>query len=373
MNKLPIYKAIVNAEDESGMITISLVDEPAVEVDFLFYDKDIKPISYSIDNEEQRKVTGVVMTCDTPIYRRDENGYEYYIVYDKKTIEFMVEKYLKQNRQNQVDTNHNFELEDGIYMNEIFIKDTEKGISPKGFEDVKDGSVFATFHIENDAVWAAIKEGAFKGFSLSGLFGVEKMEYNKQNNNKLSMKLEKLKSALKNLLIEVEMGEVTTSNGVLVWNTEEDLKEGDRVRKLDVETDTEVDAEDGEYRTEDKKIIIVKDGIVVEIKDDEAEVAPKEDEKPIEGEETPNEGEEKPIEKPTEDERDARIKELEAEIEEKKAEIEKEKAEIEALKARIAELENEPAAKSAQQEFENVKKEDNTPKGRMAKRGYVFN
>ena len=27
MNKLPTYKAVVNAEDESGMITISLVDE----------------------------------------------------------------------------------------------------------------------------------------------------------------------------------------------------------------------------------------------------------------------------------------------------------------------------------------------------------
>lgn len=185
MNKLPTYKAVVNAEDESGMITISLVDEPAVEVDFLFYDKDIKPISYSIDNEEQRKVFGVVMTADTPIYRKDENGYEYYIVYDKKTIEFMVEKYLRQNRQNQVDTNHNFELEDGIYMNEIFIKDTEKGISPKGFEEVKDGSVFATFHIENDAVWSAIKEGTFKGFSLSGLFGVEKMEYKKQEEKDL--------------------------------------------------------------------------------------------------------------------------------------------------------------------------------------------
>ena len=369
MNKLPIYRATINMDDESGMYTISLVEEPAVEIDFLYFDKDIKPLIYSVENEEQRKVTGVVMTCDTPIYRRDENGIEYYIVYDRKTIEMMAEKYLKQNRQSNVDLNHSFELEEGIYMNEIFIKDSEKGISPKGFEDVKDGSLMATFHIENDAVWAAIKEGTFKGFSLSGLFGVEeiKTEYNKQNNNKLSMKLEKLKSALKNLLIEVEMGEITTSNGVLVWNTEEDLKEGDRVRKLDVETNTEVDAEDGEYRTEDKKIIIVKDGIVVEIKDDEAEVAPKE------GELEEEQPKEEPIKTPTEDERDARIKELEAEIEEKKAEIEKEKAEIEALKARIAELENEPAAKSAQQEFETVKKEDNTPKGRMAKRGYVFN
>lgn len=358
MNKLPTYKAVVNAEDESGMITISLVDEPAVEVDFLFYEKDIKPISYSIDNEEQRKVFGVVMTADTPIYRKDENGYEYYIVYDKKTIEFMVEKYLKQNRQNQVDTNHNFELEDGIYMNEIFIKDTEKGISPKGFEDVKDGSVFATFHIENDAVWSAIKEGTFKGFSLSGLFGVEKMEYKKQND--INMKLTKIKTILRSLL--VEMGEITTDKGIIVWDGDE-LIEGIEVKIL-TEEGEEINAEDGIYTTEDKTIE-VKDGKVISITDivveeptEEPTEEPKEDE--LE-EEQPTE---EPTEEPTEDEKDVKIKELEAEIEAKNVEIEE-------LKARIAELENEPADKSAEEAFSKIKNvEDNSPKGKMIKRGY---
>jgi hypothetical protein len=368
MNKLPIYRAVVNDNDESGMLTISLVDAPAVEVDFLYFDEDKKPLNFSVENEEERKVLGVVMTADTPIYRRDASGMEYYIVYDKQTIEKMTEKYLRQNRQNNVDLSHSFELEEGIYLNEIFIKNTGKGIAPTGFEEVKDGSLFAIFHIENDEVWSAIKEGTFKGFSLSGLFQTELVQFNKQNNDKTKMKLNKVKQILRSLL--VEMGEVSTDKGILVWNGEEELAVGEAVKGMDADGN-EVDVEDGEYTTEDKKVIVVKEGKVAEIKEVEEEAPVAEEEKPTEEEPKPIEGEEKPIEeeeKPTEeeDEKDLKIKELEDALAAKDAEIEE-------LKAKIAELENEPAAKSAEQTFaETVVKEDNSPKGKMAKRGYRF-
>lgn len=358
MNKLPIYRAVVNDDDESGMLTISLVDAPAVEVDFLYFDEDKKPLAFSVENEEERKVLGVVMTADTPIYRRDANGMEYYIVYDKQTIEKMTEKYLKQNRQNNVDLSHSFELEEGIYLNEIFIKNTGKGIAPTGFEEVNDGSLFAIFHIENDKVWSAIKEGTFKGFSLSGLFQTELVQLNKQNNNKTKMKLNKVKQILRSLL--VEMGEVSTDKGILVWNGEDELEVGVAVKGMDADGN-EVDVEDGEYTTEDKKVIVVKEGKVEDIKEVE--------EQPIEEQPMPTEAEEvveEPTEEPTEDEKDLKIKELEDTIAAKDAEIEQ-------LKAKIAELENEPAAKSAEQTFaETVVNEDNSPKAKMAKRGYRF-
>lgn len=362
MNKLPIYRAVVNDNDESGMFTISFVDAPAVEVDFLYFNEDKKPFTFSVENEEERKVLGVVMTADTPIYRRNNEGMEYYIVYDKETIEKMTEKYLRQNRQNNVDLSHSFELEEGIYLNEIFIKNTAKGIAPTGFEEVKDGSLFAIFHIENEEVWSAIKEGTYKGFSLSGLFQTELMEFNKTKDN-TKMKLNRVKQILRSLL--VEMGEIATNKGVLVWNGEEDIKIGDEVKTLD-EQGNEIDVEDGDYLTDDKRTIIVKDGKVEEIK--EAEDAPIEEEpkeepitEPIEGEEEPKE---EPIEEPKEDEKDAKIAELEEVIKAKDAEIEE-------LKAKIAELENEPAASSAEVEFEKATaKEDNSPRAKMVKRGY---
>lgn len=367
MNKLPIYKAIVGDDVETGMMTISLVDAPAVEVDFMFFDEDRKPLSFAVEDEEQRKVLGVVMTCDSPIYRRDEGGYEYYIVYDRATIEKMAEKYLRQNKQNNVDLNHSFELEDGIYMNEFFIKDTAKGISPTGFEDVNDGSLFAIFHVENDDIWMSIKEGTFKGFSLSGMFNTELVQFNKVKENNIMTKLKKVKQILRSLL--VEMGEVATDKGIITWNGDEDIKVGDDVKGLD-EQGNDIDIADGEYTTEDKKIIVVSEGKVTEIREpEETTEEPAEDnqEEPVNAEEeTTDKPEEKPEDEPKEDEKDNRIKELEAEIEEKNAEIEQ-------LKAKIAELENEPAAKSAEEEFEKaVPQEQNTQKGKMEKRGYKF-
>ena len=362
MNKLPIYRAIVGDDVETGMITISLVDAPAVEVDFLYFNEDKKPLSFAVEDEEQRKVLGVVMTCDSPIYRRDDSGYEYYIVYDRQTIEKMAEKYLRYNKQNNVDLNHSFVLEEGIYLNEFFIKDTAKGINPTGFEEVNDGSLFAIFHVQNDEVWNAIKEGTFKGFSLSGYFDSELVQFNKVKENKFMTKLKKIKAVLRSLL--VEMGEVSTDKGILVWDGDEDIKVGDAVKGID-EEGNDIEVADGDYTTEDGKVIVVAEGKVTEIKEPEEMPAEEPTEEPTE----PIEAEDEPTEEPTEpveDEKDAKIKALEEEIKAKDAEIEE-------LKAKIAELENEPAAKPAEEEFAKVEeKEDNSPKGKMAKRGYKF-
>ena len=70
--------------------------------------------------------------------------------------------------------------------------------------------------------------------------------------------------------VETEFGSKATDKGELSWEGEEDLKEGDAVF-MDGEP-----APDGEYRTEDGKVIVVVDGKVAEIRDDEAEVAPEE-------------------------------------------------------------------------------------------------
>lgn len=170
---LPIYEAKIDMNDATiGMFVISLVDYPAVEKDFFAFSNK-KTLQYKVVDEEQQKVFGVVMTADQPIYRMDDDGYEYYITYSPKTISLMAEKYFKYGYHNNVDTNHNFKLENGITLTQMFIKDTEKGVNPSGFDDVKDGSLFAEFHIENEQVWQDIKDGKYKGFSLAGTFNVE--------------------------------------------------------------------------------------------------------------------------------------------------------------------------------------------------------
>lgn len=84
------------------------------------------------------------------------------------------------------------------------------------------------------------------------------------------MKLNKIKKALENMLISMDFGQVGTDKGIIQWDGDEDLKAGDYVKGMDEDGETH-DLADGDYKTEDGKTIVVKDGKVEEIKDKEAE------------------------------------------------------------------------------------------------------
>lgn len=270
----PIYEALVTSED-AGMLRISLVDLPAVESNFLAFAKeDGEPVRlYFVRDEERRIVRGVVMRADYPILRRN-GDYEYYIVFRADTIRVMAEKYLAESRQNNVDEMHNHANVDDVQMVQYFIKDTGAGISPSGFEDIADGSLFAEFHVLNDEVWAKVKDGTYRGFSLEGAFELvpEEMKAIPKTDKNMS-KIKRFKAALARLL--AEFGNISTDKGVLAWDGDEDLKEGDAVFIEDADGNRET-APDGDYVTTDAKTIVVADGKVAEIRDPEAEVAPEE-------------------------------------------------------------------------------------------------
>ena len=283
---IPVFEALVEGEAD-GMVRISLVDDPAVMSNWQKFRNTPPSVQmYSVADEEKRIVRGVVMRADFPIYRRDAAG-EYYVIYHADTIRQMAEKYLAESRQNRVDTMHNGDEVRGVQMVQWFIKDTAAGINPQGFaEDIADGSLFAEFHVTDDAVWDAVKDGTFRGFSLEGYFSM-RPEEGQQTIDEIvdelagqfhltdMSKIERLKEILRAELARQawRFGAVTTNRGTLEWDSEEDLKAGDRVYILNDEGRRE-DATDGDYVTEDGKTIVVADGIVAEIRDPEAEVDP---------------------------------------------------------------------------------------------------
>ena len=163
---IPVFDALIT-DEETGMMKISLVDDPAVMSDFLAFDNTRRMQMYSVTDDEKRLVRGVVMRADFPIYRRDERMGEYYVIYKPETIRAMAEKYLAESRQNDVNVMHSTDV-DGVQMVQWFIKGD--GVTVSGFKDIADGSLFAEFHILNDEVWKAVKDGTYKGFSLEGLF-----------------------------------------------------------------------------------------------------------------------------------------------------------------------------------------------------------
>jgi hypothetical protein len=95
----------------------------------------------------------------------------------------------------------------------------------------------------------------------------------KTDDNKVIVVVEGKVSEIKDAEAEVDSEFIETDKGKLEWdNEEEDLKAGDAVYVRD-EEGNRVPAPDGDYTTEDGKVIKVSDGKVTEIVDDKAEVA----------------------------------------------------------------------------------------------------
>lgn len=278
IDDIPVFNATL--DEDCGIIRVSLVDDPAVSKNFQVFKANARPMLYAVQDEDKHLVRGVIMRADYPIYRRDKSLGEYYIIYKPDVIRQMAEKYLTEDRANNVNIMHKEGSDvEGVNMVQWFIKGA--GVAIDGFDDIADGSLFAEYHVTNEDVWAEIKAGTYKGFSLEGYFNLEPEqsrdyvqdvidkwgEYFQKIKNMANFK--KFATALAKML--AKFASITTDKGVLVWDTEDDLKAGDSVY-VQSEDGIRVKAEDGDYKTDDGKVIKVADGKVAEIMDDDAEV-----------------------------------------------------------------------------------------------------
>jgi hypothetical protein len=153
-------------------------------------------MKFSIQDSEQRIVTGPLMVADLPIYRRDEDE-EYYVSFSAAEIKKIVQRFFKKGYQSKVNIEHSTPV-DGVFMFESYIIDREKGIMPpKGFEDISNGSWFGSFKVDNEKIWNEVKAGTFKGFSVEGLFRYEKT-------NKVITQEEEIMSQIFKILSQIE-------------------------------------------------------------------------------------------------------------------------------------------------------------------------
>ena len=328
---LPTYSALIS-DDNEGILVISLVDAPATETNWMCF-KEQENIKFSIVNEDEHILAGVVMVADKPIYRIAPDGTEFYIVFSKDVIKRMAEKMLSDNTFNNIDIQHDGNIipHDKVKLVELFIADETKGIKPN-YLDVPDGSLLANYKIYDEQLWQMAKSGTLNGFSLEGVFTTVRYEQNKNNKH---TKMSKIKEMLKSIL--VQLGEVNTDKGILTYD-------GDLVIGVEVKNEDGSKPADGEYKLEDGKVIVVKDGLVDEVKEVEDEVIEEmAEEKPQDkAEEKPNEVEEL---KKLIDEHTSLLKELDDRLK--------------ALEELVKELNETPAVEPIEQEFNKQCKSKN--------------
>lgn len=167
-NGLPLYNIVLDPETEDeGLSVVSIVSDPAVcEQLYCFAKDERKQFIFADETNEKHCITSVALLADCPIYRVDEFGNGYYVVFQKQTIRDLVEKYSKDGYNNLVSFQHNGEIVNDFIMLESYFVDKEKGLSPTQF-DVPDGSWIITYKCTNNETWEKVKnELSTGGYSV---------------------------------------------------------------------------------------------------------------------------------------------------------------------------------------------------------------
>tara|TARA_R110002073_G_scaffold7380_8_gene41947 strand:+ start:1619 stop:2356 length:738 start_codon:yes stop_codon:yes gene_type:complete len=164
--------------DESQELTIdaiSLVTNPAIEQDFVYFGKEKNNLTFAKIDEEKRMLISPALIPNKQIFRHDPNtNSDYYVYFSKDTVREASELYLKYNNHHKATYQHEEDVS-GVITTESWIKAGEQDKSNLYGYNLPVGTWFVTMKIENDEMWSKIKDGELKGLSIEGFF-IDKME-----------------------------------------------------------------------------------------------------------------------------------------------------------------------------------------------------
>ena len=166
---LPIYK-ITFTDEES--IEVALVEDPAIEVDFLKFNSEAVKLEF---NEDKKVIKGAVMIPNQLLYRNDRLG-ERFVTYDSFEIEKAATLFLKNGMK--FNKSHS-EIQASLEIFESYIAAENNDLN------VPAGSWIISAKVKDDTLWKEIKDNLFNGFSVQAIFsneliGTQELQFNKQ-------------------------------------------------------------------------------------------------------------------------------------------------------------------------------------------------
>lgn len=167
---MKIVELIIDENDEfNGVEAISIVENPAIEEDFVALKRQEEIKLAEIDSDK-KILMGALLIPNKPIYRRNGEE-EYYIYFSRDTVLRASQKYLKSGNQKNSTLEHQMNIQ-GLTLVESWIKeDMVHDKSVKYGMEVPVGTWMGTVKVDNDEIWNEyVKTGKVKGFSIEGYF-----------------------------------------------------------------------------------------------------------------------------------------------------------------------------------------------------------
>jgi hypothetical protein len=243
--ELKTYRVIVNQDDDlTGVYAISLVDSPAIEVDWIKLGK-VEEFLFSA-NKDKQLLYGPLLIPNKLILRKSVDGEMFNIMFDVETIQIISEKY----NESKINDIFNFQHSDKK-VNAVLIENWLTGKNDKsqdfGF-DLPEGTWFSCVKVKDENFWMnEVKTDKVKGFSIEVKADVELIKM----------------TAIADKNENIKLMDYKTKDGLtLRWDGEAAV--GSEVF-LVLEDGTAVVADNGTYELEDGTKIVIAEGKVGEI------------------------------------------------------------------------------------------------------------
>jgi hypothetical protein len=155
-------------DEQDEVFAISLVESPAIESDFVYFDKEA--VQFAKVDTEQRMVLGPILIPDKKILRVDGEGQPYHVFFTKDTVKKLAQNYLMKKYTDKATIEHEKSVK-GVHLVESWVKDGKLDKSNNYGLALPEGSWVGMFKITDDKIWKDyVKDGKVKGFSIEGLF-----------------------------------------------------------------------------------------------------------------------------------------------------------------------------------------------------------
>lgn len=199
MEKKNLIRKRLSVSDDGTIDFISLVSEPAIEVDFLKFNKQ-EALKFAQIDEEKRIVTGLFLIPNKDIYRVDERtGEEWLAYFTAEDVRKIGQNFMLSNKNSAVNLEHETKVDSVSIIESWFVEHETDKIYALGFsnEQAPIGSWAGTMLIKEDAIWDDVKAGKFNGFSIEGTL-IEQLS--KQKYNEVEEILNEINNILENIL-----------------------------------------------------------------------------------------------------------------------------------------------------------------------------
>ena len=165
--------------DDSSELTIdaiSLVSQPAIEVDFVYFGKEKNNLTLAKVDEDKKMLVSPALIPNKQIYRYDASkDQDYYVFFSKDTVQKASELYLKNNNHHKATYEHQDRVGGVLTVESWIIEDSKKDKSNLYGFNLPVGTWMVKMKIENEDMWGRIKSKELKGISIEGYF-VDKMQ-----------------------------------------------------------------------------------------------------------------------------------------------------------------------------------------------------